>query len=60
VQLRIRAHRLDVAADTRRERRVRLALGRHAAGIDPTQITLSAGSRGNARRLAIDQELARS
>ena len=43
MQLRIRTLRAEVPAETRTaiERRVRLALGRHAAGIDRAQVTLS-------------------
>lgn len=58
MQLRIRAQHLDVPADTRLaiERKVRLALGRHAAGIDLAHITLSPspqGSPGNRCRIRV-------
>jgi hypothetical protein len=43
MQLRIQAVRLDVPAELRLaiDRRVRLTLGRHAAGIDRVQLTLA-------------------
>ncbi len=58
MQLRIRAQHLDVPADTRLAigRKVRLALGRHAARIDLAQITLSPslqGSPGNRCRIRV-------
>ncbi len=48
MRLRISAPRLELGADTRLaiERRVRLALGRHAAGIDRARVTLAPSPSG--------------
>ena len=45
MQIRVRAHRIDVSEEARLaiERKFRIALGRYRPGIDRAQITLSAG-----------------
>jgi len=58
VQLRIRAYQTEISAETRAaiERKVRLALGRQAAGIELAQLTLSPGlpqSLGSRCRLRV-------
>ncbi len=53
--LRIQTKQLDVPAETRSavERRVRLALGRHAAEIEHTQVSLRSGLNGHRCRIRI-------
>ncbi|MCG8589194.1 MAG: HPF/RaiA family ribosome-associated protein [Proteobacteria bacterium] len=48
MRVRVRARHIDVPQETRNaiERRVRMALGRHAPGIDLTQVTLSPSREG--------------
>jgi ribosome-associated translation inhibitor RaiA len=53
MQLRIRARHLEPPPETLRavERRIRLALGRHASGIERTWIALSPGREGTRCRI---------